>query len=102
MRESQAEVTTGLERPHLERPGQGKSLAEPLARQVSCLLRHRHLRLQPQRPRLMAALAALARLLQGLVCHPGCLVRAPGQQQYLTELGEPPGVSAHVTQSLSL
>ena len=58
--------------------------------------------LQAQRPRLMAALATLARLLEGLVGPRGRFVRAPGEEQRLTQRGEPPCVPADVPQPFGL
>src|SRR5262249_46775985 len=57
----QAEVTAGLERLHLERPGQGERFLVALTRRVGCggLPSRGHLRLRAQCPRLVPTLATL-------------------------------------------
>src|SRR5262249_49508496 len=70
VKDGQAEMAASFERSHLELPGQRQRLAKAFVSLTGCgLPRGGHAGLEVQRPRLVPALAALPRLLEGLVGH---------------------------------
>ena len=79
MKRGQPEMTSRLERTHLERAGQGERLVKPLVRDVEEFPVGGDVALQAQRPRLVTTLAPPPRLLEGLIGPARRLVRVPGE-----------------------
>src|SRR5215467_5713933 len=104
VKDGQAEMAASFKRSHLELPGQRQRLAKAFVSLTgrSGLPRGGYAGLEVQRPRLVPALAALPRLLEGLVGHRGRFVRLSCEEQRLAQRGEPPRVPTHVSQSFGL
>src|SRR5262245_16189876 len=104
MEGGQAELAPGLERPHLEGPGEGQRLVVPLPRRVAprALPRRGDLRLGAKCPGLVAALAMVTRLLERPIGPHRGVVEMTGEERGFGQPGQPSSLPGDLARLLRL